>query len=366
MFRERKNFVYTVLIVCICLLGTLLIWSKIDQIFGVLGKLLRVLTPFFIGFAIAYILNPIVEYIHKKAKIRRGYIIAVVYITLIIIIALFISLILPKLAESLSQLFIDIPKYLSQFHDRIFADTSGNQLIAYVKDILTSLQEKLSEYTNIIILNFTGFLIGTTYAVMNIVFGLIISVYTLIDKNKLKGLGKKLLETFLSEKKSEKALKFIHAVNVIFSRFMTGLIVEAIAVGILAFIAMTILKVKYALIFAIIICFTNVIPYIGPFIGMIPAVTITLFYDPWKAFWVFTAIVCIQQFDGNFMGPKIMGSYIGLRPLWIILAITIGGGFAGPLGMILSIPIAAVLKIVFSEIIEKRERKNEAKLEAEK
>ncbi len=127
--------------------------------------------------------------------------------------------------------------------------------------------------------------------------------------------------------------------------------------GCLAFIGLSILNVRYALVLAVIICFTNVIPYIGPFIGAVPAVVATLTYDPAKAFWVLIFILVLQQFDGNLIGPRVMGNYIGLAPIWIILSITIGGGFAGILGIILAIPTGAILKIVFTELVEKQESK---------
>jgi predicted PurR-regulated permease PerM len=111
--------------------------------------------------------------------------------------------------------------------------------------------------------------------------------------------------------------------------------------------------VRYAPILGLIICLTNMIPYFGAFIGAVPAVLATLMYDPIKAIWVAVFIIVLQQVDGNVIGPRVMGNYIGLEPIWIIFAIAFGGGFGGLLGMILAIPLGAVVKIIITRLVTK-------------
>lgn len=356
LFRDNKKYIEYLTIFFIGVIITYLIISHLPNMQGMIGHLFAILTPFYIGFGIAYILNRPITFIQNRFHLKRGWVIAGTYIGLLAFIATFISLMLPQIISSSVRLVTDITSWVS---------TQSLDLTQYnlgpveniLQDNINKIAEFLSTFSNILIENLTKFLLAVSSALMTTIFGIIISIYMLADKTTMIQLGKKVINAFFKKERSGRILEFAGNVNNIFSHFMSGLIVEALIVGCLAFIGMSILGVRYALILAIIICFTNVIPYIGPFIGAVPAVVATLTYDPLKALWVLLFILVLQQFDGNFIGPRVMGNYIGLAPIWIILSITIGGGFAGILGVILAIPTGAILKIVFSELLEKQEAK---------
>lgn len=359
LFKNKRNLIETLFIIFLFLIASALIIIKFSSIEYAIGRFFSILTPFYIGFAIAYILNRPISFIEKRFSLSRPLVIACVYIGLIVIISTFIGFMLPRIVDSALKLASDTTKWVSSQSFDVSAYNIG-PLQTVIQENLTRLTGILSQVSNFLIDNLTRFFVSVTGTLLQIIFGIIISIYMLADKKKMISLFKNLVYAFFSKKNAKHILEFANNVNEIFSHFISGLIVEALIVGSLAFVGFSLLGVPYALVLGVIICFTNVIPYMGPFLGAIPAVVSTLIYDPVKALWVLIFIIVLQQFDGNFIGPKVMGNYIGLAPLWIILSITIGGGYAGVLGIILAIPTGAILKIVFSEIIEKQKQKKQA------
>lgn len=356
-FNDKKNFAEYIAIVCVGLLITYLLASNIPGIQVQVGRFFKLLTPFYIGFGIAYILNRPISFIHKKMKWKRGLVIAGTYLGIILMIALFVSYLLPQIATNSLALGQAISEWIGQQNTQLTNFDFG-PLQKVVNDNLNKLTEIMGTASNFLLANISTFFGGLAAILMQTIMGIIISIYMLADSHKMAELSKKVLRAIFKDEKTQKITGFFARVNEVFSHFLTGLIVEALVVGCLAFIGLTLLGAKYALILAVIICFTNVIPYVGPFIGAVPAIIATLTYDPMKALWVALFIVVLQQLDGNVIGPRIMGNFIGLSPIWIILAITLGGGYAGLLGMILSIPLAAIIKIVLSELMDKRLQNN--------
>ncbi|WP_461205379.1 AI-2E family transporter [Clostridium sp. DL1XJH146] len=360
MFKDKRNFIEYCTIFFIGVLLTAMIIFNFQGIKNSATKFFSVLTPFYIGFGIAYILNRPVYYISRKFKINLAAIIAITYLLLMLIITLFIVKGLPMVFDNLINLvnaisisISNLPQYLDQYN------------LGPIQSIIDENISKITDYLGIIstfLLNNTmKIFVSITSTLMNVFFGVIISIYMLADKGKLKKLGDYLITALFNREKGEKISEFLKEVNNIFSHFLSGLIVEAIIVGFLAFIGFSLMGVKYAAVLGLTLCMTNVIPYIGPFLGSIPAIIATLTYNPLKAIWVAIFIIILQQFDGNFIGPKVMGNYIGLDPLLIILAITIGGAYAGVLGILLAIPTAAILKIIFNRLIHRYELKRKTK-----
>lgn len=347
MPNDRNKYIQQLVYASIAIIVTYMIISNLGHFYSLLSSLLGALTPFVVGFTIAYILNPLVDKLIKLTKMKRGPAIATVYLGIIFLVSLFINMVVPSIIGGTVQIANEIPTQVKQFDAEIKALSLDNpQINQYVTDTILSVQDKLTDWANIILTNVSGFFVGITSAVMTFIFGTIVSIYALIDKEKFKKLSKKIVIAGAGDQKAMQFFDFMTTVNTVFSSFISGLLVDALIVGVLAFIGLSLMGVKYAIIFAIVICFTNIIPYIGPFLGAIPAVGITLLYDPFKALWVIVFIIILQQIDANIIGPRVMGNYIGLDAIWIILAIALGGAFAGMLGMILSIPVAAIIKIL--------------------
>lgn len=321
---------------------------------NVLGIVFRSLKPFYIGFGIAYILNRPLTWSEKKIPIPRTLLILISYIALIFLSALSLYLLYPRMTEGLMAL----QKQILTASEAV-AGYLSDQSLTGESDIffkqLNSLTSQWDVYMQRIAADVSQMIIGTTITLLNVFFGIIISIYMLIDKYRILSFMKRLIYAFVQFEKADRIIIFLKEVNEVFSRFLSGLIVEAMVVGLLAYILMVVMDVRYALVLALIIMCTNVVPYLGPFLGAIPAVISTLTYDPIKALWLTLAIVILQQMDGNYIGPRIMGSYIGMAPIWVILSITIGGGLWGIMGVILAIPTGAIIKIVFEQIIQKKE-----------
>jgi predicted PurR-regulated permease PerM len=186
------------------------------------------------------------------------------------------------------------------------------------------------------------------------IFGFIISIYILKDKEIFIQSSKKFLYALFNKSSVNTFLSFGKEVDSIFSRYIIGKAIDSTIIGLLCAIGMSLLDAPYGLLISLIVGVTNMIPYFGPFIGMIPAFFITLLFDPIKALWVLLFVFILQQFDGFYLGPKILGEKVGVSPFWIILAVTLGGGTFGVLGMFLGVPIIAIAKILIERFIEKR------------
>lgn len=358
--KQVRNIIITL---CIAVIVTYAIVTNLNIFYLTISKIIGALTPFFIGFTIAYILNPLVERLIKMTKMKRGLAIASIYIGILLFVSLFVNMVIPSIVSGSVEIVNNLPSQVEKFSEELKAlDLDNPQVSSYIKSSILTIQDQLTSWANIILENVSNFFIGLTSAIMSFVFATVVSIYGLIDKDKFKKLSKTIIVASMGDEKAMKFLDFMATVNTIFSSFISGLIVDALIVGLLAFIALSLMGVEYALIFAIIICFTNIIPFIGPFLGAIPAVGITLLYDPIKALWVVLFIVILQQIDANIIGPRVMGNYIGLEAIWIILAISIGGAFGGMLGMILSVPVAAIIKILVGGLVTDAYKRQQSKI----
>lgn len=353
MFKENKAFIQKYIIV---LLGALIlgfIYINQNYLKNSFFMLFSILKPFFIGFFIAYIFNSIIEFICKNLRWKRSFAITFIYLIFAFFIVLIFTFVIPIILKNINEILNEAPHYVE--NAKIFIDKFDinilNEIKRYtMKDFDTSFF-KVSKLINYAFTNFFVLLKGISAAFATMIFSVIISLYMLIEKDNLIETFRTLIMKIFKDEKGKKIIKLGKNSNQIFSKFLTGLIVDALIVASLCFVGLLILRVKYALLLSVIIGFTNIIPYLGPFLGLIPAVLITLLYSPIKALWIIIFILVLQQLDGNFISPKIMGSYIGLSPFWIILSIAIGGGFFGMIGMILSVPTAAIIKIIFCEIM---------------
>lgn len=354
MQLNLKRWLVAMLALSLSLIVSFVTINHFDAIVAWIAKIGGATTPFIIGLVIAYILDPVVNFLTRTLKFGRGAAIGVLYLLLLVILAGFGWLVVPMVSDNASEIISDVPQLISRANTEL--SDSGILQNETVQEALVSIRGRLAEWANILLSNLTQGLMSVTSAVFSTMIGIVVSIYTLIDKKRLQASTVRLCHAAFDEARAQSIFDWGAKVHEIFSKFMTGLIVQSAIVGVLSFIGMTVLGVRYAAIFGLLLGLTNVIPYVGPFIGAIPAVGITLLYNPLNALKVAILIVVVQQIDANLVGPRIMGNYIGLRPMWIVLAISLGGSFGGMIGMILSIPVAAILNIVLVHVIEKKER----------
>ena len=277
------------------------------------------------------------------------------YLLVIIAISTFGMVVLPVLVESAGQLIGNVSFYTGRINELI------NQLIAYIPDqtISEEVQAAITQLFGLIYDFVASFLtqavsVATRVAssVIEVVMGIIISVYMLSDKEKLIAQMKKILSAFLPTRAMEEILRVAHDSNQKFSGFITGKIIDSTIIGILCAVGMLIFQMPFVALVSLIVGITNVIPYFGPFIGAIPGVILVLIGgDITKAVLFAAFILGLQQFDGNILGPAILGQSTGLSAMWVVFAILLFGGLYGFVGMLIGVPLLAVIFGVLRSVV---------------
>ena len=353
--------------------ATLIIMAIVNwgRLVSFLQNVFSVLTPFVIAFFIAYILNPLVKGFNnlfekklmKKSSVKARKIIAIA-ITYLIVLACFTIVILyitPELVNSAKDLdssykkinLTEVEKGINDFLSR-FSNTFPNLNIEVVESKINEMIPKLFNYGTDVISYLLSISVSIVKMVINILLAIVISCYMLADKHSLKYHFKRITYCILTKKRATSFLQTLRECNTIFSKFIVGKSIDSLIIGIICFIAMSILRLDYAILLSIIVGVTNMIPYFGPFIGAVPGVLIYLFLNPIEALIFAIMIFILQQFDGLYLGPKILGESTGLTPLWVIFGITIGGAYAGVLGMFLGVPFVAVFAYLANKSINNR------------
>lgn len=364
-------------------ISVILFYLGISQIGDVLSKIsgaIGILEPFIIGFSIAYILNFLLKFfesrvfklksiskLNLKNNTKRAISIIITYLVSFVILYLFVKFVLPQLVDSIVGLVNDIPMYINET-TKFIDNTLLNLHIE--KQYLDLINENFNKFIDYIIKFATNLLpvLGTLLTsiaskIWNIVIGLIVSIYLLSDKEKFCALSKKITYALLPKRAAEKTIEITHRSNSTFGKFLIGKILDSLIIGILTFFVLTIVKMPYTILISVIIGITNIIPFFGPFIGAIPSFIIILFVSPVKALWFLVIVFVIQQLDGNIIGPKILGDSIGISAFWILFAILVAGKFLGIVGMIIGVPLFAVVYSLIKEVIEAELEKKGLKTE---
>ena len=376
--NEQDKLLTKICIYAFILLAALILFEKVignlpnigDSIAKATNYLNTLTAPFLMGFAIAYVMNPFLNFFEKTfkksgaffqnhLKITRILSILINYVIIIGGTVWIVIYLVPEVRDSIITFATNITAYsdamnvrIQNFFDRIVyinsADVNNviNRLLAPVKDISQNVPELLET----IAVNVYGFGRITIQFIMAI----FIAFYMLLDKERFSLKAKKGIYTFFSREKADFILRSAVRTHHIFQNFIVGKAVDSLIIGVLGFIGLNLMQAPYPLILSLIIGVTNMIPYFGPFIGAIPALLITLLINPPLAIAVGIFILILQQFDGNYLGPKILGNSVDLSPLWIILAVLIGGAFMGPVGMFVGVPVFATIKTFASEYVNRK------------
>ncbi len=365
--EKYNNWILALLFVII----VIVVYKTFDNFYKIveLGKVIfKSLSPFLIGFVIAYILNmpcKKIDGLCRKSKYRfinnksKAISIISVYLLMLLVIYIAVSAVAPALYRNIVDLYNNIPAYIDEF----LAAIEGWQK-TYNIEIFEINEANITRAFNAIlgkfdIAEFSKYakgVIGITSGVINVFIGIIISVYMLIDKEKIKASVRRILHILLKEEKSSRLIENVKRVNSVFSKYLFCLLVDALIMAVAATAILSILNVRYAIILGIMIGVLNLIPYFGAIFANALSVIITLITGGiFKALWTAIALIVLQQVDGNFIGPKIMGQVLDASPLWIIFAVTLGGGLFGITGMIVSVPILVTVKMAVSEFIKEKE-----------
>lgn len=363
-----SNMWYIVALVAIIAIIFLMI-ANWGVVLAVIGKFLTILMPFILGFFFACFINPLVKRVHsllnrmkpgKGAKIKKAFSVIISYVVVIGVITVLLIYIIPQIKASIGELGNTIQdgyQYMithqKELNEKIpFIGLGGG--IEYIKEF--AYKKIMSNGSEIIpyVYHVSSSLLTTSY---NVLMGLVISIYIILDMKKLKRSARKVVYALSPKKKEQEVWETMKQCSHIFNGFLIGKMIDSLIIGILCLIAMSILKLPYALLLSLIVCITNMIPYFGPIIGAIPGVMIYLFIDIRYAFIFALMILILQQFDGLYLGPKILGDKTGIKPLWVIFGITVGGAYFGVMGMFLGVPVVAVIMYLLQLFLDKKLKK---------
>lgn len=379
-FKQNEKYVsiavYSFIVIALSIIFYLVV-SEVDGVLVNIKLFTTIFTPITIGFIMAYLFNFILVLFEErildnfkiKRKMKRFIGLVFTYLTVAILISLFLEFILPQLISSLMGLVNDIPnhvrditKIINNIGDRLKFDDEFNVII----------MERFNDFTNYIITfaselvpkigNLTRTILSS---ISNIILGLIISVYVLIDKEKFGAQSRKFISAILPVNGSHKFMELMTRANAIFGSFLSGKILDSFIVAALTFVVLLIFKMPYALLVAFIIGVSNIIPFFGPFIGAVPAFFIILFVSPQQAFIFLIIIFVIQQIDGNIIGPKILGNSLGISPFWILFSLLVSGKIFGFVGLIIGVPLFVFVYSIVKDLIEARLEKKGLAVETE-
>ena len=379
-FNTKYNTiaVYSIIVFSVCIMIILLAF-RLNEFINLARKILSAIAPVVWGFIIAYLTSPIVtrtegilnKRVFKKkshARINRTLSILISSIITLSAIITLIALAVPEIIESLSALFNNMPEYLNSLYDSVIAFFNKNPDISstmsgwfenqfeniekMVLEWVTNLKPIFEKYLILLKDGVLNFLVG----VKDFLLGYIVSIYLLYSKEHFILQFKKLTYAMLPKKVYDVLMvKGTHA-NKIFSDFIVGKAVDSLIIGMLCFIILVIFQIPNAMLISFIVGITNMIPFFGPFIGAIPSALLVLLTSPGKTLLFIIIILVLQQFDGNILGPKILGNKLNLPTFWIIFSIFFFGNLFGFIGMLAGVPVFAVIYTLTKEYIEERIR----------
>lgn len=370
-FKENKNSILLYSLVAVVGIAAYFLFLKFDSFAGGFRFVASIFTPFLIGFVIAYLLNPLMKLLEDKVffwitskkhplryqKTRRIFAIFITYLLTLGLLSTLTVLLIPQIKTSVEMLFKNIPVYIRELSADISAWVKAYHLDAGFFDQLLP-YETLTEFLTAVLNAGFGWLVNVplllTTGFTNFLVGFIVSIYFLYDKEKFSNNLVKTVRALFSVRTADKLIDISKMTDKTFSRFILGKIIDSAIIGVIAFPFMLMIYPPYALLISVIIGVTNVIPFFGPFIGAIPSALLILIVAPDRFLWFIIFVFVLQQFDGNILGPKILGDTTGLSPIWVLVGILAGGKLLGFVGMIVGVPLTAVLYILFKAYVEKK------------
>lgn len=371
-FEKYSNWVMALIFV-IVVIAIYKTFDNIYKIMGAIGMFIKILSPFVTGFVIAYILNmpcKRIDALLKKSKYKflkeksKGISIACVYLIAALAVFFVIRAVVPAIYKNMLDLYYNIPIYIDEVVT-FLTEWQHEHNLEILNLNRPDMTKALEHFLDKIDVNeFSKYAQGVataTSGVINIFIGIIVSVYMLIGKEKISASIKRVMIIFLKKERSEKIIRDVSRVNDIFSKYVFCLLMDALIIGVLSTIILSILHVKYAIILGLVIGVFNLIPYFGAIVASVSSVIITLITGGFfQALWTAISLLILQQIDGNFIGPRIMGQMLNASPLWIIFAVTLGGGLFGIVGMIISVPVLVVIKMIVTDYINDKEKRLES------
>ena len=351
-----------------------------------LGKLLKILSPFIWGFVITYLIAPLMRLLERSvfgplcrrlfaknkksdgSKLARGLAVLVSELTMVAVLTALVYLILPQLYSSIETIVKNGPDYLRDLSAWVTGLLDNHpEITKYVQEALNTLNTDIMSWVSNKLLPGVGNLVTSlieggyvvVQGVYNLLIGIIVSIYLLSDLEHFTAALRKLNYSWFSLETAEKVREAVEFTDRTFMGFISGKLLDSAIIGLICYIVCAILNMPYALLVSVIVGATNIIPFFGPFIGAVPSALIILMVDPLKCLIFIVFIIILQQIDGNFIGPKILGSSIGITSFWVLFSIVVGAGLFGFAGMILGVPVFVVLYTFLTRNVEERLKKSD-------
>lgn len=385
-FRVEKRYIKIGIIAFFVLAGAISFYYLLfhgDRLISKINTLIHIVNPVLYGIVFAYLMTPLVNGLERivfkplffsekrtlTAKTRRMFKSLMralsVFITICIVglcIYGFFSILIPNLKTSIESIIYQFPYYvqnLSTWAERFLNDNPDIE--RFVLQVIDTYSEELNAYLNgsilpqmeTIIRHVSLGMIGILRVLWNFIIGLIISIYVLFSKELFAGQAKKIIYALMQTKRANQFIKDVRFASNTFLGFISGKIIDSLIIGVICFIGTSIMKTPYALLVSVVVGVTNIIPFFGPYLGAIPSALLILMVDPFACLLFIIFIVILQQVDGNIIGPKILGNSTGLSGFWVIFSITLFGGLWGILGMLVGVPLWAVVYALIRRHIAK-------------
>ena len=375
--HDRRYFKWglTALIVIFISILLVVIFTNLPGFFSLLGAIGRILSPLVSGIVIAFLLNPIVNFVDlrlrpilkkrgmkegKADKLSRAVALVFSFIFAAFIVYAFFAMLLPQLYESVTSNVNSAPEYyqsLEKWAVNVLEDNP--EIRTYVERALDTIQSYVENWVKTsflsdvqkILATLTTSVMAVVKSITNFIIGLVASIYILWSKDTFQAQAKKMVGAAFKPSAANHLLDLGSNINRIFSGFIIGKIIDSAIIGVITFVCMTVLRLDFAVLISVFIGITNIIPVFGPFIGAVPSIFILLLVNPIQALIFCILILIIQQFDGNFIGPKILGQSIGISALWVLFSIVVGGDLLGIPGMVIGVPVFATLYGLAQEFI---------------
>ena len=357
---------------------------------AILDKVLVIVQPITIGLIIAYLLTPVVNFEErhllplaqrkmknqeKAKKMVRAASVAGALLFIALVIGILLQMVIPELYKSINGMIGTLPKQVNEFMDWIsdYVD-NDSEISGYLEIGLTKGTEFFEHWaktdflpqTRNIVTGLTTGVIEAIRILFHVVVGIIISIYVLMSKETLIGQSKKVVYALFCPRKANAIIHTVHKSNEIFGGFISGKILDSLIIGILCFICLYLMKMPYSVLVSVIVGVTNVIPFFGPYLGAIPSTILIMLANPIQGVYFVIFILVLQQIDGNIIGPKILGDSTGLSSFLVVFAILVGGGIFGIPGMIIGVPLFAVIYYVLRNVLNYIIKKKNLPLESEK
>lgn len=363
--ETMKRNIITYVIVAVISIGAYFIFFHFSTIRNYMQSLFRIIAPFIWGFALAFLLNKPMEFVEfkllknvqlkEKSKHTIASVIALIFG--IVVFALFLLLLLPQLFDSMFSLIQSFPDYIDDFQVFVLDLAQKHnfdlgQIEAMFGDI--DFFEKLSSFVSSALPQMAKFSYGLASGVLNTLVAIMAAFYMMLEKTRFLRYVKKMNYAFFPTQVSTYLHRTVITSADIFNNFIVGKAIDSLIIGILCYIGMLVLNLPYAILLSVIVGITNMIPVFGPFIGAIPGVFILLIIHPIYSVYFAIFIFLLQQFDGNILGPLILGDKLGIPSLFILFSVCVGGAMFGVVGMFIGVPAFTVLYIAVKELVNYR------------